>query len=36
MLERGEINNRYGGRGGYFKDPNGHLLEILTTDYEID
>jgi len=34
--EDGKINNRYGGRGVYFKDPNGHLLEIITTDYEID
>ena len=25
-----EINHRRGGRGCYFKDPNGHLLEILT------
>jgi len=32
----GKINNRYGGRGVYFKDPDGHLLEIITTDYEID
>jgi catechol 2,3-dioxygenase-like lactoylglutathione lyase family enzyme len=24
------INHRQGGRGVYFKDPNGHLLEILT------
>lgn len=32
----GEINNRYGGRGVYFKDPDGHLLEILTADYEIN
>lgn len=24
------INHRGGGRGFYFKDPNGHLLEILT------
>jgi catechol 2,3-dioxygenase-like lactoylglutathione lyase family enzyme len=24
------INHREGGRGLYFKDPNGHLLEILT------
>jgi catechol 2,3-dioxygenase-like lactoylglutathione lyase family enzyme len=24
------INNRGGGRGFYFKDPNGHLLEVLT------
>src|ERR1700687_3473332 len=25
-----EINHRNGGRGCYFKDPNGHLLELLT------
>jgi catechol 2,3-dioxygenase-like lactoylglutathione lyase family enzyme len=24
------INRRGGGRGFYFKDPNGHVLEILT------
>lgn len=24
------INRRQGGRGCYFRDPNGHLLEILT------
>ena len=24
------INHRRGGRGVYFKDPNGHLLELLT------
>jgi catechol 2,3-dioxygenase-like lactoylglutathione lyase family enzyme len=24
------INHRGGGRGFYFKDPNGHLLEVLT------
>lgn len=26
----GEINTRWGGRGVYFDDPNGHYLEILT------
>lgn len=26
----GEINHRYGGRGVYFPDPDGHSLEILT------
>jgi catechol 2,3-dioxygenase-like lactoylglutathione lyase family enzyme len=35
-LEDGEINHKYGGRGLYFKDPNGHVLEIITTDYIID
>ncbi len=24
------INTRLGGRGFYFKDPNGHVLELLT------
>jgi catechol 2,3-dioxygenase-like lactoylglutathione lyase family enzyme len=28
--ERGQINYRYGGRGVYFRDPDGHGLEILT------
>lgn len=26
----GAINHRRGGRGVYFEDPNGHVLEILT------
>ena len=30
---RGEINRRDGGRGCYFQDPDGHLLEILTRPY---
>ena len=29
----GEINRRDGGRGLYFEDPDGHLLEILTRPY---
>ena len=29
----GEINRRDGGRGAYFEDPDGHLLEILTRPY---
>lgn len=29
----GEINHKDGGRGMYFKDPNGHLLEIITRPY---
>lgn len=31
-----KINHDYGGRGVYFKDPNGHILEILTVDYDLD
>jgi catechol 2,3-dioxygenase-like lactoylglutathione lyase family enzyme len=27
----GEINTRRGGRGLYFPDPDGHLMEIMTT-----
>jgi catechol 2,3-dioxygenase-like lactoylglutathione lyase family enzyme len=29
-----EINTHSGGRGVYFEDPNGHLLEIITRPYE--
>ena len=28
--EDGRINHRGGGRGVYFCDPNGHILELLT------
>lgn len=30
---RGEINRNDGGRGFYFQDPDGHLLEVLTRPY---
>lgn len=29
----GEINHHFGGRGVYFEDPDGHLLEIITRPY---
>jgi catechol 2,3-dioxygenase-like lactoylglutathione lyase family enzyme len=29
-LEDRQINHRHGGRGVYFKDPSGHVLELLT------
>jgi catechol 2,3-dioxygenase-like lactoylglutathione lyase family enzyme len=29
----GEINYLHGGRGVYFDDPNGHLMEIITHPY---
>jgi catechol 2,3-dioxygenase-like lactoylglutathione lyase family enzyme len=29
----GEINRHFGGRGIYFEDPDGHLLEIITRPY---
>jgi catechol 2,3-dioxygenase-like lactoylglutathione lyase family enzyme len=33
QTQRGAINHRDGGRGVYFEDPNGHLLELLTRRY---
>ena len=30
---KGEVNRHYGGRGVYFDDPSGHLLEIITRPY---
>ncbi|MBS0270093.1 MAG: VOC family protein [Proteobacteria bacterium] len=29
----GEINNNDGGRGVYFRDPDGHILEVITRPY---
>lgn len=29
----GEINHHFGGRGVYFPDPDGHLLEVITRPY---
>jgi catechol 2,3-dioxygenase-like lactoylglutathione lyase family enzyme len=31
--QEGEINQHFGGRGVYFQDPSGHLLEIITRPY---
>lgn len=31
-LEDMNINHRGGGRGVYFRDPNGHILELLTAE----
>ena len=31
--QQGQINRHDGGRGLYFEDPNGHLLEIITRPY---
>jgi catechol 2,3-dioxygenase-like lactoylglutathione lyase family enzyme len=33
QTRQGEINRHDGGRGVYFEDPNGHLLEIITRSY---
>jgi catechol 2,3-dioxygenase-like lactoylglutathione lyase family enzyme len=33
QTQAGEINHHDGGRGLYFEDPNGHLLEIITRPY---
>ena len=34
--EKGKINTHFGGRGVYFQDPSGHLLEIITRPYGSD
>lgn len=31
----GEINHLFGGRGVYFDDPDGHLLELLTRSADL-
>lgn len=31
--QQGRINRHFGGRGVYFEDPSGHLLEIITRPY---
>jgi len=31
--QEAEINHHFGGRGVYFRDPSGHLLEIITRPY---
>jgi extradiol dioxygenase family protein len=33
MRVKGEFNQHFGGRGVYFQDPSGHLLEIMTRPY---
>ncbi|NEY33215.1 VOC family protein [Streptomyces sp. PRKS01-65] len=33
MRRPDEINTEHGGRGVYFKDPAGHLIELLTRPY---
>jgi catechol 2,3-dioxygenase-like lactoylglutathione lyase family enzyme len=33
LRRRNEINTHDGGRGVYWKDPDGHLLEIITRPY---
>jgi catechol 2,3-dioxygenase-like lactoylglutathione lyase family enzyme len=31
--QQGQINHHFGGRGAYFEDPDGHLLELITKPY---
>jgi catechol 2,3-dioxygenase-like lactoylglutathione lyase family enzyme len=31
--QEGKTNSHFGGRGVYFEDPSGHLLEIITRPY---
>ena len=33
LSEPDVINHHYGGRGVYFKDPDGHVLELITAPY---
>ena len=33
LREHGRVNRADGGRGVYFQDPDGHLLEIITRPY---
>jgi catechol 2,3-dioxygenase-like lactoylglutathione lyase family enzyme len=33
LQQPGKINHNDGGRGVYWKDPNGHILEIITRPY---
>jgi catechol 2,3-dioxygenase-like lactoylglutathione lyase family enzyme len=33
LKHKGEINHAYGGRGCYFRDPSGHMMEIITKPY---
>ena len=33
LQQSGQINRRDGGRGCYFVDPDGHILEIITRPY---
>jgi hypothetical protein len=31
----GQHNTHFGGRGVYWEDPDGHLLEIITRPYQL-
>ena len=33
QTQEGSINHHFGGRGVYFQDPSGHLMEIITRPY---
>ena len=33
LSEEGRINHHFGGRGVYFEDPSGNVLEIITKPY---
>jgi len=34
--QAGEINHHFGGRGFYFENPDGHLLELITKPYGLE
>lgn len=33
LMVGGQINRNHGGRGVYFQDPDGHVLELITRPY---
>jgi len=33
LTDAGRINHLFGGRGAYFTDPDGHVMEIITRPY---
>jgi len=35
IIDDRKINNYYGGRGVYFRDLDGHILDIQTVDYDL-
>ena len=35
QIENGQLNNRGGGRGLFFRDPNGHTFEVTTRAYRM-
>lgn len=36
IIDDGKINNCYGSRGVYFRDFDGHILEIMPVEYDLN